>query len=444
MPSRIVTALAIVLLASLSSSVNAKSEADAGVVSGGIIVPVIDGNSSDCIDVSKQTVSMAILGIKAQRYAGWFSNTKQAGVKIDVDISPPTGNSTPDFQFPRAVILTPIGKGDVLTLPVYQYPVLDDYSFLDGSGQSYSNVGLSFTFVDVTGSNALASTIEALASLSSALKIPANPFSQDASYIGDLVQKLQEMDKDPKDAQTFAKVNFFLYNGTGTCSSAQLHEGTYAIIYDFVPEGGLFHKSNPPPGVLDVNSVVVPGVPGTIALQPNLRRYCFFFNDGSILYADQDSGSDCNHAAGAMQKLANPSVIVETIAFPKSPRIAAGGGTSTRWKVVTNLSDIKSNGALHGSLSAFDQLSAKMIGPEKSMANELSQRLASGDSIREAVEELGGIQVRPSGNKETVAVSPDLQSVLADLRAIQRCQKIGLRHPERCARSYFQDVSVGK
>jgi hypothetical protein len=404
-------------LAALIATSQIASAAPPGTVTGGVIVPVIDGNPTSCIDVTKQQVSMFIAGLKAQRYSSWFSDSKQVGVKVDVQIRNP-GASNPVYDFPTALSLTPIGTGDVLTLPIGDYPVMSKFSFTDDKNNAYANVGLTFTFIDVTGASNIASTMTSLINFSTSLSIPPNPYTEGVQDFGKFVSMLSTSETDDKNAQVLAAKNNDLYDGTGQCLPNELHEGTYAILYDFVPNSGLFvHHGNPPPGTLPVSSIILPDHVGpTGAAQ---TKYCFYLNGGNVTYAQLGNAADCQHVTGTAQPLGNPQVVVEAIAYDR-PTKAAGN------QVVASIGNVPSSN-LSAAMAANTTPAVNALVPlgASTAASRLHQSLTAGRTLADSVRDLGASPVN-GAKPGTFAMDQDVHLAIANARAIARCQKIGV------------------
>ncbi|WP_156428170.1 hypothetical protein [Novosphingobium sp. FSW06-99] len=411
----------ISVLACISLGIAKAAHADPGTVSGGIIVPVVDPNGSDCIDVTKQSVSMLVLDLKAQRYSSWFSETKNIGVKIDVTMLGPTGPNQGTFSFPRALSLTPVGKGDVLEIPVHQFPILTNYNFSDNSGNPYSNVGLDVSFIDITGSNSLSSTITSLISFTKSLPIPANPYEQGVQYFGNFVSQLQNSESDPKNSQALAAVNNDLFAGNGTCKATQLHEGTYAILYDFQSGGGLFVTSgNRPDGVIDVSTIAS----GVGPIPAGQKRYCFYLTGGSVSYAEQGSAVDCSKVTNPLSVLNNPQVVIETIAYDMPQKTVAGQHiiqvTPSHLEALSNLSGSDIN----------------MMGPQRELAAIISADIKAGKSFDSTILRIGGSNDTKNTHHNSYIVSPDASLALANARAIARCKNVGI-NPKLCVINKF-------
>ncbi|MGH7866924.1 MAG: hypothetical protein ACREP9_04630, partial [Candidatus Dormibacteraceae bacterium] len=206
--------------------------------------------------------------------------------------------------------------------------------------------------------------------------------------------------------------NSYLYGGIGPCQPNELHEGTYAIIYDFVPNSGLFvHHGNPPPNTLttaNIQTGVGPAVTGA-------TRYCFYLNGGGVTYAPQGAAANCSAVTGPAQTLNNPQVVVETVAYDRPPK-AAGG------QVVADLSRVQ--GAMVMGLTP--QIMATVPQSTRAPTSSLRSSLLAGRTLSDSVMALGAAPVARANQTDTFAVSPNVHLALVNARAMARCEKIGV------------------
>jgi len=409
----------------LSLVVSLPTYAQVGTVSGGIIVPVVDGDDSSCIDVTQQSVSVDLVALKVQRYADWLKSSKDVGAKFDVLISPPTGSSVPNFEFPEAISEQASGSGDILEVPVNGFSLLNNYVFADSKNDPYTHFGISFNFVNVTDNSVLSNAILNLVSFTKTVAVPTDPFSAGVGYFGSFFNQLISADQSSTDNDYLGYNGENLYRGIGTCKPTQLHEGTYAVIFNFITSGSIFKFANPPAsGILDTSTISTgPGVPAE-----GTTNYCFFLHGGGQLtYAENNNDLDCAKDNSSQQVLNNPQIVIETVAYdlqkppPATGSVSQVGIGSVSSSAITSLT--------WHDLADFPTASrpaARTALSDLQNGTSFNQTLLNLRTSAAPGEETSTVAVTSPGNFSGITVAKTEALALVNLRAASRCRNVGL------------------
>jgi hypothetical protein len=399
--------------------------AEPGSVGGAIIVPVVDQNGTDCINVMKQSVAVILKDLKIQRYSDWLSTSKDVGAKFDVLISPPTGSAAPKFDFPEAVVEKAFGSTDILEVPVNGFRILNNYTFTDGRNNAYTSLGLSFDFINVTDKSLLAKAVLTLAHFTQTVAVPSEPFSLGVSYFGTFFNDLISADSSSADNNYLGFSAEDLYRGVGTCQSTQLHEGTYAVIFDF-QKGGLFRSANPPAsGIVETADVFT----GPGAAPEGQTNYCFFLDGNQLTFAKNQNGVDCTKDGSPRAPLNNPQLVIETVAYDLPTPQA---GSTVPALSIKNFSASDMTDLNLSDLASFPKSSRFEAQDTLSDAEE-------GLSLKDALDgydnSVSSGQYKPAGEVALsapesfpvpVTVSTQTALALANLRAAARCRNVGI------------------
>lgn len=211
------------------------------VVSGGTFIPISDGTTDHgCIDVSKNLVSVQLVGAQVEGDQTWWDKLlhkhQALGVKFDVII---TDQGSHTFDFPRAKQLSTAGQSsDIALLPI-GYPVMSKYALKAKDGSAFLNMELDLYFIEVDTASPAFQTMEALVEFSKTLPLPPNPFETGVSYFGDFANKIEHQSlkngasPDPDASVTFDLASDSNQASATVCPSTGLRGGVQAVVFDY-------------------------------------------------------------------------------------------------------------------------------------------------------------------------------------------------------------------
>lgn len=228
----------------------------ADTAGGGVFIPIHDGSSHRCIDVTKSTVSMSVFTAQLTRTDKFWKKSKSLGVKIDVKLLNQSGQA---FVFPRGRQISVTSyKGDIGYLPMV-FPITSKYSLINPiDTKAYVNIGLDVFVINIETKSGLAKGVSSFIDFSKHLPLPVNPYTQGVQLFGEFAQKIVEGDIQSADEKLPAAVFAFdLASSAADLSECEnttnspwlnpiLREGIVAVMWDYdgKPEDGFVRVSD--------------------------------------------------------------------------------------------------------------------------------------------------------------------------------------------------------
>lgn len=208
---------------------------------GGVRVAVEDITNHDCIDVSKNDVSIQTFALQAKRTRTFWSTSKLLGGKFDVILTNADGKPV---TFPRGIQITAKDiHGDVAMLPV-TYPVISMYALQetrkDPAGKEtpayFKNIELDFYVINIEGTSSAAKNLFQLIDFAKSLPVPPNPYTQGINAFGDFAKKVVDLNvNSTEEKQPVAVYSFDLASTAAqarACPATGLREGINLILFE--------------------------------------------------------------------------------------------------------------------------------------------------------------------------------------------------------------------
>jgi hypothetical protein len=280
--------LALVLLFSCFNS------ADVLLAQGTQII-TLSNVTSTCLDTSKKYVDFMLLSARVPRDSNFFQTTRGLGAKVTVTLS--DGTNKAPFPVSQAITLTDQDKKDPTVRAYLGIPVLVRYDLWNTQDSTHpiktTTLSLPVSYIRTVGDSAAVQVMNALISFSGSTNsaLPANPYSQDAQMVGQLVGSLGNIFKNSKDVSdpNYALTFTTSQQSTG-CSDQSLKEGVGVEIADY-DKGGVQQ------GVIRIGDV---------------DNYCFYKNgsqDPNILFTNKTGASCPSQMPSSYTKLMNPHFV---------------------------------------------------------------------------------------------------------------------------------------
>jgi hypothetical protein len=249
---------------------------------------VFSNETSRCINVADNAVTLYITSITLDKNNNWLTDTTGVGAQADLTlISGLKGSVT----FPRAQEVSTNSVGGKLVRANVNFPVLAQYSF--DSDSKVTAIDVPVIFLRRKGDSAVARYAKAMIEATKQLPIPANPFVQGVEAAGKIagafLQSAREKDPDGVTPANF-RISHTL-SRTNSCNENDLSDGIQAKIADV--------SGMPPSAVIHV---------------ADKNKYCFYRtgspSDPDVSYSNRPSTGGCPGAAPAEAAvLQNPQVI---------------------------------------------------------------------------------------------------------------------------------------
>ena len=294
-----------VVLSALAALLIIPSAVRAEVLGGGAFIPVQDGSSHECIDVTQSTVSISLVTAQLRRTDTFWKKSKSLGVKIDVRL---INQSSEPFDFPRGrQVSVSTYKGDIGLLPMI-FPVMAKYSLVDPNNQrAYVNLGLDVFLINLESESSLASGILKFIDFSKNLPLPPNPYLQGVQFFGAFAQKIIDGDiHSTEDKLPAATLSFDLASSGADISNCEaqrnaswrypvLRDGIIAVMWDY--------EGKPEDGFVRLSEV---------------DKYCYYPTQSQRI-AFAAKSSDVCPPASQSKTLNNPLVVFEINKWVRQP-----------------------------------------------------------------------------------------------------------------------------
>lgn len=274
-------------------------------VGGGVFIPVQDGSSHDCIDVTKSTVSISLVTAQLRRTDRFWKTSKSLGVKIDVRLLNQSGQP---FDFPRGRQLSVSSyKGEIGMLPMV-FPVMAKYSLVDPNDKrAYVSIGLDVFLINIETQSGLTKGISSFFDFSKNLPLPANPYFQGVQLFGEFAQKIIDADiQSAEDKLPAATLAFDLASSNtdiANCEKQRNSSWRYPILRDGIIAVMWDHDGKPEDGFVHVNSV---------------DKYCFYPTTTRQIAFAAKANDTCPPAAQA-KPLYNPLIAFAVDKWARQP-----------------------------------------------------------------------------------------------------------------------------
>jgi hypothetical protein len=236
--------LAVVTLLILAPAVGFAIEMD-----GAATIRLIDGTGSgECIDSSKDAVSLHLRRLIIKRNAGFFTADSQIAVVLETRLQALSAveRETTIVTYPR-VFRTSVNDyaGGLVSLPV-EVRILTRFP-LSQASMDTAGIDLDFSAVRKKGNGTFGLAIEHLARLSESLVPPANPYGKAFGYFADYAKGVVDAsiaDKNIIDGELKEGRLALTFSDNQSCEGDEERTGTIAVVQA--------HEGTIPNGVVSI------------------------------------------------------------------------------------------------------------------------------------------------------------------------------------------------
>jgi hypothetical protein len=207
---------------------------------GALIIRVEDGTQPRCINRTADTIYVTLRRLITVKHSGIFTKDKSAGVVIETTVSGKLSDEgTKKLTFPlmKEVSVEDYAKGHGVSIPI-EYPVAQGFDLRSGKTQ-YVGLQFDFSVIAKKKKNPWGIALEALASFSKNVGIPAFPFAEGfkwfVDYANSAVDKSLEEQNKSNNLLKMGAVNMnFSPDGKGPspgkCNGDFQTTGTVAVV----------------------------------------------------------------------------------------------------------------------------------------------------------------------------------------------------------------------